>query len=76
MGINTLIKQTEAEMLQLINSKIQMGIPHSVLELILDNMLLKLENETKAVLQAEKNKEETETKVTEKTIFDEEKGDA
>lgn len=57
MGFNTKVKQTEEELLQLINSKIQMGIPHSVLELILENMLLKLENEIKVIIQAEEEKE-------------------
>ena len=57
MGFNTKIKQTEEELLQLINSKIQMGIPHSVLELILENMLLKIENEVNSILQSEEEKE-------------------
>lgn len=69
MGFNTKLKQAEEELLQFINSKIQMGIPHSVLGLLLENTLLKIEKETELIIQSEK------TKVTERTIFDE-KGEA
>lgn len=56
-GINTIIKETEVEMLQLLNSKLQVGIPHSVIELILENMLLKIENEVNNIIQSEEEKE-------------------
>lgn len=71
MGFNTKIKQTEEELLQLINSKIQMGIPHSVLELILENMLLKIENEVNSILQSEEEKEKLKQGVvTESCVVD------
>ena len=71
MGFNTKIKQTEEELLQFINSKIQMGIPHSVLELILENMLLKIENEVNSILQSEEEKEKLKQGVvTESCVVD------
>lgn len=68
---NTIIKQAEMELLQLINSKIQLGVPHAVLGLLLENMLLKIENETNSILRLEKEK----AVVTEHNILDEEKRD-
>ena len=57
MGFNTKVKQTENELLQYINSKIQDGIPHSVLELILENMLIKIGNEVNIIIRSEQEKE-------------------
>lgn len=70
MGFNTKVKQTENELLQLINSKIQMGIPHSVLELILENMLLKIENEVNSIIQSEEEKEKLKQGVVTETLAD------
>lgn len=69
MGFNTKVKQTENELLQLINSKIQMGIPHSVLELILENMLLKIENEVNSIIQSEEEKEKLKQGVVTETCI-------
>ena len=69
MGFNTKVKQTEEELLQLINSKIQMGIPHSVLELILENMLLKIENEVNSIIQSEEEKEKLKQGVVTETCI-------
>jgi hypothetical protein len=70
MGFNTKVKQTEEELLQLINSKIQMGIPHSVLELILENMLLKIENEVNSIIQSEEENEKLKQGVVTETLAD------
>ena len=71
MGFNTKVKQTEEELLQLINSKIQMGIPHSVIGLMLENMLLKIDNEVNSIIQSEEEKEKLKQGVvTESCVVD------
>lgn len=57
MGFNTKVKETENELLQFVNSKIQGGIPHSVLGLMLENMLLKIDNEVNSIIQKEQAKQ-------------------
>jgi hypothetical protein len=37
-GINTAIEETKAELIELINSKLSMGVPVSVMGIIIDNV--------------------------------------
>lgn len=67
-GINTLIRETQDELIQLINSKLQVGIPHSVIELMLENTLLKLSNETETIIQQEAKKQQEEEKLEEGVV--------
>jgi hypothetical protein len=70
MGFNTKVKQTENELLEFINSKIQGGIPHSVLELILENMLLKIGNEVNNIIQSEQENQKLKQGVVTETLAD------
>lgn len=58
--INTLIRETQSELVETINSKLQDGVPHAVIELVLENLLLKISNETELALQREKEKQQQE----------------
>ena len=73
--INTLIRETQDELIEVINSNLQVGIPHSVIELVLENMLIKLNNEINTIIQQEVKQQQEEEElekgvVTETCIVD------
>ena len=66
-GINTAIEETKVELLNLVNSKLQMGVPISVMGLIVNNLLTQINNETLKIVKQEEaeNKKAEEVKSTE-----------
>lgn len=45
-GINTVIGETKAELISLVNSKLEMGVPVSVMEVVVENLLTQLKLHT------------------------------
>ena len=45
-GINTVIGETKAELVSLVNSKLEMGVPVSVMEVVVENLLTQLKLHT------------------------------
>lgn len=57
MGINTLIIETKNEMLDLLNSKLQQGLPITVIGLIVDSIQIEINMQTSKVLEDEKREQ-------------------
>ena len=52
-GFNTEVENTRKELAQLINEKLQMGIPFSVVSLIIENILVEVRTGVDKALQQE-----------------------
>lgn len=55
-GFNTFVEETKVELINLINSKLQMGLPISVVSLIIDNVSVQIKKEMNNILEQEANK--------------------
>lgn len=55
-GINTTIETTRKELENLINEKLKMGLPISVVSLIVESVLMEIRNNVDVVLQQESNR--------------------
>lgn len=53
MGINTLIIETKNEILDLLNSKLQKGLPITVIGLMMENIQNEINMQTSKVLEEE-----------------------
>ena len=56
-GINTIIQETKKEMADLVNEKLKLGLPISVIGLILDGICYEVANGIKSSLIEEKKQE-------------------
>ena len=52
-GINTIIEETKNELVSLINTKLQEGVPVTVVGLILENVMYEVRDSIKATLARE-----------------------
>lgn len=55
-GFNTFVEETKVELINFINSKLQMGLPISVVSLIIDNVSIQIKKEMNNILEQEANK--------------------
>ena len=55
-GFNTFVEETKVELINFINSKLQMGLPISVVSLIIDNVSVQIKKEMNNILEQEANK--------------------
>lgn len=56
-GINTIIEETKIEFINLINSKLEKGLPISVIGLIVDDVSAKIKTEIGVAINKEKIEE-------------------
>lgn len=63
-GFNTAVETTRKDLAELINSKLQMGIPFSVISLIIENTLMEVRNgvEKSLIKEAEQYTEQEQLK--------------
>ena len=63
-GFNTVVETARKDLTELINSKLQMGIPFSVISLIIENTLMEVRNgvEKSLIQEAEKYTEQEQLK--------------
>lgn len=59
-GFNTIVEETKVELLNFVNSKLQKGLPISVISLIIDNMSTQIKKEINNVLEQERQMEQQE----------------
>lgn len=68
MGINTLIEQTKKELADLINQKLQQGMPISVIGLILDTLMYEVKNNIEIAIAQEQERVKEQTKAASEQI--------
>ncbi|MGN1370932.1 MAG: hypothetical protein ACI4XM_01435 [Candidatus Coprovivens sp.] len=64
-GFNTAVEETKEEVLNFINSKLQMGLPISVIGLIIDNVMTNVRKEIVRMVEEEKKQIDEENKEVE-----------
>lgn len=67
-GINTLIEQTKKELADLINQKLQQGMPISVVGLILDTLMYEVKNNIEIAIEQEQERVKEQTKATSEQV--------
>ena len=64
-GINTIVEETKTELINLVNSKLEIGLPVSVVGVILDNVSNQIKLHTINAIKMEEDRAEKEEEVTE-----------
>ena len=64
-GINTIVEETKTELINLVNSKLEIGLPVSVVGVILDNVSNQIKLHTINAIKMEEDRVEKEEEVTE-----------
>ena len=64
-GINTIAEETKTELINLVNSKLEIGLPVSVVGVILDNVSNQIKLHTINAIKMEEDRAEKEEEVTE-----------
>lgn len=67
-GINTLIEQTKKELADLINQKLQQGMPISVVGLILDTLMYEVKNNIEIAIAQEQERVKEQTKAASEQV--------
>lgn len=67
-GINTLIEQTKKELADLINQKLQQGMPISMVGLILDTLMYEVKNNIEIAIAQEQERVKEQTKATNEQV--------
>lgn len=67
-GINTLIEQTKKELADLINQKLQQGMPISVVGLILDTLMYEVKNNIEIAIAQEQERVKEQAKAASKQV--------
>ena len=67
-GINTLIEQTKKELADLINQKLQQGMPISVVGLILDTLMYEVKNNIEIAIAQEQERVKEQAKAASEQV--------